>query len=65
LCSLGDDGLAKRELTLSIFSKDQSMMTELVNSFVSVAKGWTSKSLKPLAWTKVSLGKDSPQAMYL
>ena len=41
-------------------------MMEFANLSVLVAKGWASKSLKPVAWTTVNLGKaESTQAMYV
>ena len=41
-------------------------MMEFTNLSVLVAKGWASKSLKPVAWTTVNLDKaEFTQAMYV
>ena len=65
LCSFADEETDKRERISSFFSKDQLVMTELINSSVLVANGAANKSLKPLTWTTVKSESDDPQAMYL
>ena len=64
LCSVSVDfEVEKGEAMLSLFSSDQLITAEWLNSLFPM--GWTSKSLMALTWTTVSSVKDSPHAVYL